>query len=152
MRPQRKARRRRHSSAISRSPQRRDAGCSAARMPRDFGDTTLESPTQIGATMRSLPALGLCALLSLPAVTSAQRVTVLPVNRQFVSVDTAVVALTNVKLIDGTGAPARDAMTVIIEGRTIRAVGPTASTQPPANALVIDLNGHTIIPGLVGLH
>jgi imidazolonepropionase-like amidohydrolase len=102
--------------------------------------------------MRSLPALGLCALLGLPALTSAQRVTVLPVNRQFVSVDTNVVALTNVKLIDGTATPARDAMTVIIEGRTIRAVGPTASTQPPANALVIDLAGHTVIPGLVGLH
>src|SRR5688572_10517441 len=40
MRPQRKARRRRHSSAISRSPQRCDAGCSAARMPGDFGYTT----------------------------------------------------------------------------------------------------------------
>ena len=72
--------------------------------------------------------------------------------RQFVSVDAPVVALTHVRLIDGTGAAARDDQTVIIEGETIRAVGRTGSIAIPAGARVIDLTGHTVIPGLVGMH
>ncbi len=42
------------------------------------------------------------------AVAMAQRPTLAPAVRQFVAVDTAVVALTHVRVIDGTGAPARD--------------------------------------------
>jgi imidazolonepropionase-like amidohydrolase len=75
-----------------------------------------------------------------------------PGVRPFVSVDDAVVALTNVRLVDGTGAPARDGQTIVIEGATIRAVGPTATTTVPAGARVLDLAGHTVMPGMVGLH
>ncbi len=69
-----------------------------------------------------------------------------------VAVDAPVVALTNVKVIDGTGAPARTGQTVVIEGDRITAVGATGSVQVPAGAEVRDLSGHTVIPGLVGLH
>jgi enamidase len=62
------------------------------------------------------------------------------------------VALTNVKVIDGTGAPARTGQTVVIEGDRITAVGATGSVQVPSGARVMDLSGHTVIPGLVGLH
>ena len=72
--------------------------------------------------------------------------------RQFVSVDANVVALTHVKLVDGTGMPAKDDQTIVIEGETIKAVGKTGSVSVPANAQTIDLTGHTVIPGLIGLH
>jgi imidazolonepropionase-like amidohydrolase len=72
--------------------------------------------------------------------------------RQFVSVPEPVVALTNVRLIDGTGAAARDAMTVVIAEGRIQSLGPTASTRPPSGARVIDLAGHTAMPGIIGLH
>ncbi|HEX4935363.1 MAG TPA: amidohydrolase family protein [Gemmatimonadaceae bacterium] len=72
--------------------------------------------------------------------------------RPFVSVDAPIVALRHVRLIDGTGAAARDDQTVIVSGSRIAAVGPTASTPLPAGAQVLDLAGHTVIPGLVGLH
>jgi imidazolonepropionase-like amidohydrolase len=72
--------------------------------------------------------------------------------RQFINVSEPVVALTNVKLIDGTGTGARSGMTVVIENGQIRTVGPTSSTRPPANARVIDLNGHSVMPGIIGLH
>ena len=72
--------------------------------------------------------------------------------RQFVAVDAPVVALTRVRVIDGTGTTAREDQTVIIEGETIRAVGKTGSVAVPAGARVIDLAGHTVIPGIVGMH
>jgi imidazolonepropionase-like amidohydrolase len=71
---------------------------------------------------------------------------------QYVTVDAAVVALTHVRLVDGMGTPARDDQTVLIRGERIEAVGPTASVTVPAGATVLDLSGHTVIPGLVGLH
>jgi imidazolonepropionase-like amidohydrolase len=75
-----------------------------------------------------------------------------PALREYVAVDAPIVALTNVKVIDGTGAPARTGQTVIIEGERIAAVGPTGEVDVPPGAEVHDLAGHTVIPGLVGLH
>jgi imidazolonepropionase-like amidohydrolase len=40
---------------------------------------------------------------------------------------------------------------VVANGR-ITAVGPQATTKVPAGARVLDLAGHTVIPGIVGLH
>jgi imidazolonepropionase-like amidohydrolase len=75
-----------------------------------------------------------------------------PEVARFVSVDAPVVALTHVRLVDGTGAPARADHTVILDGSTIAAVGPSASTPVPAGARVLDLADHTLLPGLVNLH
>ena len=108
--------------------------------------------------MRLLPSAlaALCAPLSLlaqqPQGATASTRTLTNAVRQFVSVDAPVVALTHVRLVDGTGQPARDDQTVIIEGENIRAVGNAASTPIPSNAQTIDLTGHTVIPGLIGLH
>ena len=72
--------------------------------------------------------------------------------REYVAVDTAVVALTHVLLLDGTGgAPAADQTVVIRDGR-IAEVGPAAQVRVPAGVHTMDLSGHTLIPGLVGMH
>ncbi len=97
--------------------------------------------------------LPLAALLLAPsAVLSAQTPTLSQHTRSFVRVDTAVVALTKVRVVDGTGAPAAQDQTVLIQGGKIAAVGPSARVRVPAGAMVLDLAGHTVIPGLVGLH
>lgn len=83
------------------------------------------------------------------AVQQAQRP---PEFQEFIAVEAPVVALTNVKVIDGTGAPARAGQTIVIRGERIAAVGPAASTAVPQGARAVDLTGHTVIPGLVGLH
>ena len=70
----------------------------------------------------------------------------------FISVDAPLVALTHVSLLDGTGAPLLRDQTIILEGGRIRAVAPHAETTPPADAHLLDLRGHTVIPGLVALH
>src|SRR4051812_39574072 len=43
--------------------------------------------------------------------------------RNFVKVDAPVIALTNARVIDGTGAPAREKQTIIIIGGKITALG-----------------------------
>ncbi|MGQ0537581.1 MAG: amidohydrolase family protein [Gemmatimonadaceae bacterium] len=93
--------------------------------------------------------LGLTALSS---SMGAQQRSVSPQIQTVLSVNAPVVALTHVRLIDGTGAPARDDQSIIVEGELIRAVGKTGEVQVPQGAQVLDLTGHTVIPGIVGLH
>jgi imidazolonepropionase-like amidohydrolase len=93
------------------------------------------------------------AFLAIPAICFAQapqRATA--GQRNWVSVDAPVVALTHVQVVDGTGAAPMADQTVIISGDKITWVGPSAGAQVPDNAKVLDLAGHTVIPGIVGLH
>jgi imidazolonepropionase-like amidohydrolase len=101
--------------------------------------------------MRFLPVL--LGLAALPPSLLAQRPDSLAEEvRKYVAVDTAVVALTNVLLVDGTGGEPRPGQTVIIRDGRIAEVGPAAAVQLPAGAHTMDLGGHTVIPGIVGLH
>jgi imidazolonepropionase-like amidohydrolase len=84
------------------------------------------------------------------AAQSADRLA--PAVRPFVAVDAPVVALTHVKVIDGTGAAIRTDQTVIISNGKIAAVGPAGSTPAPSGAKVMDLSGSTVTPGFVGMH
>jgi imidazolonepropionase-like amidohydrolase len=72
--------------------------------------------------------------------------------RQFVKVDAPLVAITHVRVIDGTGAPARDDQTVVIRDGNIAAVGSAASVSAPEGATVIDGAGKSLLPGLVMMH
>jgi imidazolonepropionase-like amidohydrolase len=96
--------------------------------------------------------LALLALATAPLSATAQRPTLSNAVRAFVSVDAPVVALTNARVIDGTGAAPRDAQTIVLQGGVIASVGPAASAVIPAGATVIDLTGKTVLPGLVMLH
>src|SRR5579864_8639298 len=67
----------------------------------------------------------------------------------FVKVNAPVVALTHVRVVDGTGAPAREDQTIVVRLGKIESVGTAAA---PKDAQVLDFAGHTVIPGLVGMH
>lgn len=73
-------------------------------------------------------------------------------TREFVSVDAATVALTHVRVIDGTGAPALQNQTVIINGGKVQTVGPASTAKIPEGAKVLDLSGRSVMPGLVLMH
>ena len=75
-----------------------------------------------------------------------------PDRQQFIRVEAPVVALAHVRVIDGTGAAPRDDQTIVISGGKIQSVGPTADAKVPANAQTLDLQGYTVLPGLVGMH
>ena len=72
--------------------------------------------------------------------------------RSYVSVSAPVVALENVLLFDGTGDPARPQQTIVIRGNRIEAVGVTGDVDIPSGAERLDLAGHSVMPGMVGLH
>ena len=75
-----------------------------------------------------------------------------PQVRGFVKVDAPAVALTHVRVIDGTGAAAREDQTVVISKGKIESVSNAASANVPKDAKVLDLHGYSVIPGLVGMH
>ncbi len=96
-------------------------------------------------------ALALPLLLA-PAAFAAGTASFSPEVKAFVKVDAPVVALRHVRVIDGTGSPPRDDQTVLISEGKIRAIGSAPTTPIPAGAQVLDLDGHTALPGLVGMH
>lgn len=69
----------------------------------------------------------------------------------FVAVPAGKIALTHVRVIDGTGTAAQADRTVLIDGTKIIAV--QASGDPvPAGYRTIDLTGRSVLPGIVGMH
>ena len=85
------------------------------------------------------------------AVASAQTPTPSDVT-PFISVNAPVVVLNHVRVIDGTGAPAKENQAVVIVNGKIQAVGPFGTVELPAKAEQQDRTGYTVIPGLVGMH
>jgi enamidase len=101
--------------------------------------------------MRRSP-IGLLALaLTAPSI-AAQRPTLGAAVQPFVAVDTNAIALTHVRVIDGTGAAAMNDQTVIIRDGRIASLGSSAATPVPTGMLVMDLTGKSLIPGLVMVH
>jgi imidazolonepropionase-like amidohydrolase len=91
-------------------------------------------------------ALVVTLIVPLAAQTSSPQV------KQFIRVDAPVVALTHVRVVDGTGSAAREDQTVIFSKGKIDWLGDAASANVPKDARVMDLHGYTVIPGLVGMH
>lgn len=96
-------------------------------------------------------ALSLLALIA--PLASAQMAATPPENvRKFIAAGEPVVALRHVRVIDGTGSPAADNQTVVIADGRIAAVGSATAVKIPKGAKVLDLEGRTVIPGLVMMH
>ena len=103
--------------------------------------------------MRARNILAICSLICAAGYGVAQTGSSLsPEVREYVKIDAPVIALTHVKVIDGTGAPARADQTIVISEGKVRAVGDASGVSVPANAKVLDLHGYSVIPGLVMMH
>src|ERR1043166_1280939 len=100
--------------------------------------------------MRLLIAVTASVIATVPC--AAQDRILGAMTKMYASVDAPVVAITHVKLVDGTGTPAKTDQTVVIRGEKIAEVGPSAGIRVPAGAQQIDGTGKTLIPGLIGLH
>jgi Amidohydrolase family len=85
----------------------------------------------------------------LPLACAAAWATPSAETKKFIVHDEPAIALTHVRVIDGTGAPAQDDRTVVLRDGKIASIGTDA---PPADAKVLDLAGHSAMPGIVGMH
>lgn len=133
-----------------------NAGCRGPiRNAKDRTNRCLSGRTVLGVLLLT----GLVAL-STPRPAAAQQGAHPPVRsgdlseeiREFVSVDSPVVAITGVRVVDGTGSVPMDDRTVLIENGRIAALGPTGEVEVPEDARVLERDGYTLIPGIVGLH
>ncbi|MDH5316683.1 MAG: amidohydrolase, partial [Gemmatimonadota bacterium] len=100
----------------------------------------------------SLAALAAAILAFAPQVAAQSLASLSQGVRDFVAVPEAAFAVTGVRLIDGTGSPARDGMTVMVRDGRIVEVGPSARVRLPAGIREIDGRGRTLLPGLVMVH
>ena len=69
-----------------------------------------------------------------------------------VSIDAPAFALVHVRVIDGTGAPAREDQTVLVSEGKVQSIGPAAAVHIPEGAERFERDGYTVIPGIVGMH
>jgi imidazolonepropionase-like amidohydrolase len=72
--------------------------------------------------------------------------------KKYIRVNAPIVAITHVRVIDGTGTPPSENTNVILSNGKIQAIGGAATTPLPEGAEVLDGAGHTLIPGIVGMH
>ena len=74
-----------------------------------------------------------------------------PDVQPFVHVPAGQIAITHLRIIDGTGAAPLEDQTLLIDGAKIAAVQPSGAPVP-AGYRAIDGSGETALPGLVGMH
>jgi imidazolonepropionase-like amidohydrolase len=72
--------------------------------------------------------------------------------KQFIEVQDSIFAITNVKLIDGTGMLIKNNQDILIVGKWIKSIGQSGTVTIPKNSRIIDGTGKTVIPGLIMLH
>lgn len=70
----------------------------------------------------------------------------------FIAVDAGTFVIAHVRVVDGTGAAAKEDQAVVVSSGKIQWIGPTTAMQKPDGAQVLDRAGYTVIPGLVGMH
>lgn len=75
-----------------------------------------------------------------------------PTIKDFIRVQSPVIALEHVRVIDGTGAAAKADQTIVISGGKITAIGNAGVAPVPADANRMDMTGYSALPGLVGMH
>lgn len=68
------------------------------------------------------------------------------------SASAQVTVLTRATVIDGTGAPPKKEITIVMENGRIRDMGPSSKTAAPAGAVVLDLAGKFVVPGIINAH
>src|SRR5215475_2991074 len=73
-------------------------------------------------------------------------------RQQFIRVEAPQIALTHVRVIDGTGGAPQEDQTILISDGKIKAVGPLASITLGPEIKMLDFSGYTVLPGLVGMH
>ncbi len=73
-------------------------------------------------------------------------------RQQFIRAEAPLIALTHVRVIDGTGAAPIEDQTIVIRDGKIQSIAGSPTATVPAGAQILDLRGYSVLPGLVGMH
>lgn len=91
-------------------------------------------------------------LIGLLSATAFSQIKFSDETKKYIEYNDSITVFKNALLIDGKGNPAKSNQTVIIRKGKIEWVGDDAKATIPKEANSIDLNGKTLMPGLVMLH
>jgi len=86
---------------------------------------------------------------------SAQRSPIYSISehiKPFVSHNESMIALVNATLINGNGSSALINQTIVIENGVFTAIGEQEEISIPDSAFILDVEGKTLIPGIIGVH
>jgi imidazolonepropionase-like amidohydrolase len=104
-------------------------------------------------SLEVLPMRWLLATLTMACwATSFAQPQTAPTTKDFIRVQSPVIALEHVRVIDGTGAAAKSDQTIVISGGKITAIGNAGAVPMPPDANRMDMTGYSALPGLVGMH
>jgi imidazolonepropionase-like amidohydrolase len=92
------------------------------------------------------------ALPPLPPLQAQQAPILSPLLENYVRVHARRVVLEHVRVIDGTGRPPLEDQNVVIEAGKITAVGSGSNVPAASGVEVLELQGYTVMPGIVGMH
>ncbi len=73
-------------------------------------------------------------------------------SQEFITTTEDTVLLKDVRLIDGTGSPATEGQSILIEDGKIVAIGRLEDIDVPGDTETMNMNGKTVLPGFVMLH
>jgi imidazolonepropionase-like amidohydrolase len=108
--------------------------------------TNKSADDEQGELMKLFAGLLLC-------VGTAQAQTLSPAVMNYVKVPQGSVMLRHVRVIDGTGAAAvADQDVLIADGKIAAITASSAHALVAASVAEIELSGHTVFPGIVGMH
>ena len=110
-------------------------------------------PAGAGGSAAAAPATAAPAVPAAPAAPAApaQRAEA-KTPQSYVRVSTPRVVLTHIRVIDGAGHPAAEDRNVVIEHGKIAAIEAGSDAAAADGTTVIDGRGHSVMPGLVGMH
>jgi len=99
----------------------------------------------------ALMILLVAVMSSMPQILPAQQVDRSSADTgDLITTDAEVIVIRNVRLVDGTGAPAMGAQTIVIRNGRLEHIGDSINIPP--EAAVIDGSEFTALPGLVMMH
>jgi imidazolonepropionase-like amidohydrolase len=96
----------------------------------------------------AFPAVGVLITVQVPWAQDVEGDTLRP----FLASESTSFLLDNARVVDGTGAVAREGLSLLIENGLIAKIGPSDEIAAPAGAERLDLAGHTVLPGLIMMH
>ena len=102
------------------------------------------------------PRITAVVLVALTATTEGQSQVATakftPEDRAFVAYAQPLLVITHAQIIDGTGAPPKTDMTVVVRDGRIETLGPSNQVDAPIGATTLDASRKTLLPGLVMVH